>query len=136
MILLDTVALIRLVTAQKFEPFVKARALAAETCGELFVSAISARELCLLESLSRSGELIDHDGAGFFRSVTASGKLQVVAIDGDIAIESRRLPKDFHHDPADRFIVATARRRGLTVVTSNHAILDFAAQGHVKALAC
>lgn len=136
MILLDTVALVRLVTAQKFRQTAKARIAEAEAQGQLFVSAITAWELCLLQSLSRTGELIDEDGATFFRSTTANGALQVISVDADIAIESRQLPGDFHKDPADRFIVATARLHDLTLVTSDRAVLDYATSGHVTAIRC
>ncbi len=136
MILLDTVALIRLVTAQKFARNAKLCVAEAEARGRLFVSAITAWELCLLETRTRSGEQIDGNGADFFRDATADGMLKIIPLDADTAIESRRLPGDFHQDPADRFIVATARIKRMTIVTSDTAILDFASEGHVQAIAC
>ncbi len=136
MILLDTVALVRLITAQKFRDAAKAQVAEAERDEQLFVSAISAWELCLLEQTGHSAALIDHDGAAFFRDALGSGSLQNLPVDADIAIESRRLPGTFHQDPADRFVVATARLRGLTIVTSDRSILDYASHGHVKAVRC
>ena len=35
--------------------------------------------------------------------------IQVVELTAEIAIESTRLPGEFHRDPADQIIVATAR---------------------------
>ena len=54
----------------------------------------------------------------------------------EIPVECNGLPGRFHHDPADRIITATARVEGLTVVTRDPQILDYAAEGYVGALAC
>jgi PIN domain nuclease of toxin-antitoxin system len=40
------------------------------------------------------------------------------------------------HDPADRLLIATARDLGVPLVTRDRRILDYAAQGHVDAIAC
>lgn len=47
----------------------------------------------------------------------------VLPISPEIAIEAYRLP-DFHNDPADRIIAATARFHGLILVTSDRKMLD------------
>jgi PIN domain nuclease of toxin-antitoxin system len=39
-----------------------------------------------------------------------------------IAVDSCTLPGEFHADPADRLIVATARHHGLTLITADEAI--------------
>ena len=54
----------------------------------------------------------------------------------EIAVGRNGLPGQFHNDPADRIITATARVEGLTVATRDRQILDDAAQGYVSALAC
>jgi PIN domain nuclease of toxin-antitoxin system len=51
--------------------------------------------------------------------------VSVIPIDGDIAREANELPGDFHGDPADRLIVATARKHNLTVLTSDRKIQDY-----------
>lgn len=43
----------------------------------------------------------------------------------EIAVESTRLPGQFHRDPADQIIVATARVYGCLLVTSDSKILDY-----------
>ncbi len=48
--------------------------------------------------------------------------IEEVPLDGEVAINSVALP-DFHPDPADRFIVATALRMNATLVTSDTRIL-------------
>jgi PIN domain nuclease of toxin-antitoxin system len=57
--------------------------------------------------------------------------VQVIPIDAEIAQLSNEVPSPFHEDPADRIIVATARRGGFTLVTSDHKIIDCS---HVKTL--
>jgi PIN domain nuclease of toxin-antitoxin system len=41
----------------------------------------------------------------------------------------------FHRDPADRLIVATARVANATLMTRDRRILDYAACGHLDAIA-
>ena len=43
---------------------------------------------------------------------------------------------NFHRDPADRLLIATARELRVPLVTRDRRILDYAAQGHVDAIAC
>jgi PIN domain nuclease of toxin-antitoxin system len=49
-------------------------------------------------------------------------------------VDSARLPGDLHGDPADRMLVATARRVGATLVTRDGRILDYADGGHLSVL--
>ena len=52
-----------------------------------------------------------------------------------IAVKSDALPHVFHRDPADRLIVATARVANATLMTRDQRILDYAARGHLTAIA-
>ena len=54
--------------------------------------------------------LLDSDTPGF-DALIAPG-ISLVALEPEIAVASTRLPGDFHGDPADRLIVATARQHG------------------------
>jgi PIN domain nuclease of toxin-antitoxin system len=67
---------------------------------------------------------------------TPAFQYQAIALTPEIAIECNSLPGQFHDDPADRIITATARVEGLTVITRDRQILDYAAQGYVSAVAC
>ena len=51
-----------------------------------------------------------------------------------IAVESYALPDEFHRDPADRLIVATARVSNSALMTRDQRILDYAARGHLAAI--
>ena len=53
----------------------------------------------------------------------------------EIAVASCFLPGGFRSDPADQIIVATARVTGATLLTRDRRILEYAAAGHVTALA-
>ena len=55
--------------------------------------------------------------------------LAVIELTPEIAIESCSLPGDFHKDPADRIIVATARTHNFTLLTKDRKILEYP---HVK----
>jgi len=52
-------------------------------------------------------------------------------VDNDIAIKSTSLPGTFHKDPADRMIVATARKLAAPRVTADEKIRAYA---HVKCI--
>lgn len=54
-----------------------------------------------------------------------------VPVDNDIAVKSVELPGTFHKDPADRIIVATARKLAAPLVTADDKIRDYP---HVRVL--
>ena len=49
----------------------------------------------------------------------------LISITPKIAVEAQDLPSDFHKDPADRIIVATARIFDIPVVTVDKKILSY-----------
>jgi PIN domain nuclease of toxin-antitoxin system len=57
--------------------------------------------------------------------------IQLVPLTPEIAIESTRLPKPFHRDPADQIIVATARVLNCPLITCDHQIRAYP---HVRLL--
>ncbi len=110
---------------------------AAEARGTVLVSPITAWEIGLLARPGRRGEtLFQPDPKAWFARVLASPGFRPAPFDADIAIDSTRLPEPFHADPADRLLVATARHLNARFVTRDRAILDYAALGHVDAVAC
>ena len=50
---------------------------------------------------------------------------QTVAMSHEVAMEAYALPGTFHRNPADRILVAAARRNGLTLVTADDRILSY-----------
>ena len=63
----------------------------------------------------------------------SDGAIRRIPISQEIAIESTRLPGTLHRDPADRFLVATARVEDMTLLTSDEPLLAYAKQGHLRA---
>jgi PIN domain nuclease of toxin-antitoxin system len=105
----------------------------AAMAGCLRLSVISIWEIALLASrnrivLSKPVEIwIDE-------SLIAPGPA-LEPLSPAIALSSCYLPGGFRSDPADQIIVATARITGATLLTRDRRILDYAAVGHVNALA-
>ena len=58
--------------------------------------------------------------------------VMLISITPTIAVESQSLPGDFHKDPADRIIVATARLFNCSIVTVDKKILNYS---HVNGIA-
>lgn len=67
------------------------------------------------------------------RALQAPG-ISLVPLTPEIAILSSRLPGNFHGDPADRIIVATARKIGATLITNDNQILTYGKQNYLKVL--
>ena len=51
--------------------------------------------------------------------------LTILELNSKIALESCNLPGNFHKDPADRIIVATARIHNMTLITKDQKIIDY-----------
>ncbi|MCP4353921.1 MAG: type II toxin-antitoxin system VapC family toxin [Desulfobacterales bacterium] len=51
--------------------------------------------------------------------------VQLLELTPQIAIESTKLPGDFHKDPADQMIVATARKHDIYLLTADDKILNY-----------
>ena len=63
-----------------------------------------------------------------------SKKIILVDISPDIAADSTLLLDNFHGDPADRIIAATAINNGAILLTRSRAILSWAELGNIKAI--
>jgi len=58
------------------------------------------------------------------RALTETG-FTLVPLSPAIALGAYQLPGEFHSDPADRLIVATARHLNATLLTKDQKILDY-----------
>lgn len=87
------------------------------------VSAISCAEVACLAERGRID--LDRHWKAWFRCVIELNAWRVVDIDLRVLEEAYSLPGDFHRDPADRIIAATARLDGSTVLTADRRILDY-----------
>ena len=134
-LLLDTCAIIYLFNG---EPLTD-DALAAIDSASVVVSPVSAWEIGLLSqkrSSSRPAPVFLPDPATWFQRVLASPSISTAPFDAEIAMSSCTLPEPLHRDPADRFLIATARRLVVPIVTRDRLILTYAALDHVNAIAC
>ena len=100
----------------------------------IHVSPVSAQEL---GQLLRKGRLtLAMPLRQWFAVILSQPGVGITDLSVEVMIASNELPDSFHNDPADRMLVATAREKGLRIVTSDRAILAYAERGHVLALAC
>ena len=67
------------------------------------------------------------------RALTPTG-ISLLPLDADIAVESTLVPGEPHGDPADRFLLAAARTKGLVLATRDEAIIRYGHAGHVRVL--
>jgi PIN domain nuclease of toxin-antitoxin system len=138
-VVLDTCAVIWLAAgAGMVEQAVKAIDYAAAADG-VFVSPISAWEIGLLSKpkMGRTSALeFMPDAMTWFARVMAGPGVRPAPLTPEIAIDCSYLPGALHGDPADRFIVATARRLDLPLVTRDHRLIAYGAAGHIRVIPC
>lgn len=89
----------------------------------LGVSAISVWEIAKLVEHSR----LDLPGGldNWLRQALRYPGIRRMEFSSEIAVESTRLPGEFHRDPADQIIVATARVHGVPLVSSDRKIIAY-----------
>lgn len=132
-ILLDTHAAIWLV-----EGILPGSSLAtiidARIDGRALVSPTTAWEA---GTLSRKSRITFHpDASSWYAKLFSDFGMTETALTARILLDSNTLPGEIHDDPADRMLIATARALDCALMTRDKAILDYAAQGHLKAIAC
>jgi PIN domain nuclease of toxin-antitoxin system len=98
----------------------KAAIAAAGESSENFVSAITAWGVAMLV---RGGQLELTQDAMTWDDTVA--ELPAVRFDARISVQSVELPGEFHNDPVDRIIVATARHFGAPLATVDLKIRDY-----------
>jgi len=134
-LLLDTCAAIWLAEdAPLSDAAVTALDTAADRGEKLYVSPWTAWEIGMLSARGRLSLSVSPQH--WFRRLLAVPLVTLADLNADILIASSYLPADRLRDPADRIVVATAREMGLTLLTRDRLILDYAAKGHVAAIAC
>jgi PIN domain nuclease of toxin-antitoxin system len=104
---------------------------AAAAVGGLRVAAITLWEVAMLASRGRLS--LDLPLPRWIEAATSVSGLVIEPLEPRIAIESVQLPSQFHRDPADRMIVATARVTGAVLMTRDRRILNYAGLGHLEA---
>jgi PIN domain nuclease of toxin-antitoxin system len=108
--------------------------LMAAGAGSMFLSVMSIWELSLLDAKRRIS--LNMPCLSWVHTALDRSRAQTVPLTPEVAASCHQLTGELHGDPIDRILVATARLEGLTLVTRDRAILDYAARGHVRALPC
>ena len=101
--------------------------------GSVRLSWVSIWEVSMLESRGRI--VFPVPLREWIQKALDAPGISLAALEPDILIESTRLPGEFHSDPMDHILVATARRYNARLVTSDPRILRYAKRDFVKALA-
>lgn len=99
------------------------RAIKSVKPNQRAISSISIWEFAMMASREKI-ELRISAGEWLDFAINKSG-IRVIDINADIALDACDLPGDFHQDPADRMIVATARVDRLKLVTKDKKILSY-----------
>jgi PIN domain nuclease of toxin-antitoxin system len=103
---------------------------AAAIRGTLLLSVFSVWEVALLESKGRLE--LDLPCEEWVKKALATPGLNLVPLTPEIAIHSTRLPGNFHADPSDRIIAATARIMGARLATRDEKMIAYARQRHIS----
>ena len=100
--------------------------------GKVFISAISVWELSMLVAKNRVN--LSQPIHQWVKDSLSQPGVNLSVMSPEIAIESSFLPGDFHGDPADRIIVATARINNLLLLTRDKKIIRYGKQSYVSCL--
>ena len=100
--------------------------------GRVFISVISTWELSMLVAKNRI-TLTKPINKWVEDSLNQSG-VNLALLTPEIAIESSFLPGQFHGDPADRVIVATARIESLILLTRDTKIINYGKDSYLSCL--
>jgi PIN domain nuclease of toxin-antitoxin system len=95
----------------------------------ILVSAISVWEIAVKSSLGKLALPLPIDD--WYTLAKSHSGIVIETLNPEDAIASTQLPGDFHKDPADRIIVAMARRYNVPLITCDNNILKYP---HVKTI--
>ena len=100
-----------------------ARAIQAGANEALAISAISAWEIARKCSLGKLR--LSMTSRVWLEKASRAPGIHLLPMSPEIAWESCNLPGQFHRDPADQLIVATARIHGLSLITCDKRLLAY-----------
>lgn len=132
MLVLDTCALLHLTFGRTFSRPARDLLEAAVQQRQALVPAVVALEVA--QKVRSGGLRLPGEPAAWFTRALAEFRLRELPLRAAAAFGAYSLPEPFHRDPADRLIVAAARRLSAPLLTSDRKILAYAAAGHVAAI--
>ena len=134
-ILLDTCAAIWLMGGEPISQDSRKAILSAGAAHiGVYVSPITAWEIGTLIAKQRLQLTLSPEI--WFERLLAMPGVRLAELTPMILLASAALPGSPPADPADRIIAATARVRGHVVITRDKKLLDYAREGHIRAIAC
>jgi PIN domain nuclease of toxin-antitoxin system len=95
------------------------------------VSAISLLEIATAVSSARL--TLKPSAQQWLEVAQAAEQLRIEPITAELCLDSVALPGDFHRDPADRLIVALARKLDVQLVTADRKILAYTSVATIAA---
>jgi PIN domain nuclease of toxin-antitoxin system len=131
MIVVDTHILVWWVGGAKSLSATAAKAIkdALANNSEVIISSITAWEISML--IEKGRLVLSMDVESWLDEVSQIEGVRFMPVDNEIGIKSTLLPGEFHKDPADRIIVATARKLAVPLVTADEKITNYE---HVKTI--
>lgn len=100
--------------------------------GGVRVSIISLWEIGMLVAKNRLK--LRNDVGDWAEAGLEKPGMRLEPMSAGVAIKCTRLPGEFHPDPADQILVATARELDIPIITADPRILAYSKAGHVKAI--
>lgn len=130
-VVLDTHVLVWLLQgSERLGPRSRGLITAAAHTESVYVPAISTWEVAMLVAKGRLA--LDREVGEWLSAALRLPGMRLAALDPLVAVDATRLPGDVHGDPADRLIVATARRHAALLITDDKLILQYGTAGHVS----
>jgi len=134
-ILLDTCAAIWLMNGEPMSSKSRKAILSAGAAHiGIYVSPFTAWEIGTLIAKQRLYLTLSPEV--WFERLLALPGVRLADLTPKILLDSTALPGSPPADPADRILAATARVQGRVVVTRDKKLLDYAREGHIRAIAC
>jgi PIN domain nuclease of toxin-antitoxin system len=105
----------------------------AARVGGLYVSVISVWEIGMLAAKGRIR--LSKPVRRWVNEALEAPGLRLLPLEPDIALDCNALPGDFHPDPADRILVASARHFDAPLMTHDRRVIAYGQAGHVAVYA-
>jgi PIN domain nuclease of toxin-antitoxin system len=112
------------------------RAIRAAARAEVLISPVTGWVIGLATRHRGSPLILLPTPRAWVSDLLARPGVRLAPLAPEVALGAFYLPGQLHRDPADRLLIATAREFDVPLVTRDQRILDYAAQGHVQAIAC
>lgn len=134
-LLLDTCAAIWVDSGEPISPeAIKALHASARDGKQTYLSPMTAWEAGMLVAKGRLNLWARPEV--WFNEMLGLRGVRLAALTPDILILSSFLPGLAPKDPVDRIMAATARELGYRLMTRDQVLLEYAAEGHMLAIAC